>query len=359
MSAIAVQTPLATTATPAVSPHILELDGVRGIAILLVLVCHFGYLFPNPVGNWLSLGWVGVDLFFVLSGYLITRILLNARGSESYFRNFYARRALRIFPLYFLFLGTYFFGLLPLAHRHGLILDRGISDQAWFWSYLANWHTASKHSTLTHLWSLAIEEQFYLVWPTIVAFVPIRRLRLVCVGLALSSAVLRTTLILHAGFGREASFFTICRVEPIAMGALLALGATLPRPRLLASASILIVLVSLARGGPNAAAMTVAGVSAVAILFALFLQSVVLPSRAASLCRRLLRSTVLVSFGKFSYAIYLLHVLLLTVAVHLHEARGWPAIPLFIAGVALSFGLGWLSWNLLEGRILLLKRYFA
>jgi peptidoglycan/LPS O-acetylase OafA/YrhL len=338
--------------------YIPELDGLRGLAILFVLVCHFGYLFPESARDWLSLGWVGVDLFFVLSGFLITRILLTSRGEPAYFRNFYLRRAIRIFPLYFLFVGGYFFLLLPAAHRHGLILNRSGTDQLWFWSYLANWHTGSAHSTLTHLWSLAIEEQFYFAWPLIVALVSPKRLGSVCLGLILLSPAVRTFLIWHFGFGREASFFTVCRMEGIALGALLASGFRVPKPRF----AILVVAISLVpllwRGGPNGFAMTVAGVTLVAILFASLLQLVTGQDVSGATGSQMLRSLVLTRLGKYSYAIYLFHILFLTVAVQLRENRGWPATPLFAGGIIASYGVGWLSWQVFEKRVLMLKRYF-
>jgi peptidoglycan/LPS O-acetylase OafA/YrhL len=337
--------------------HIPELDGVRGVAIALVLVCHFGYVFPKPVSDWLSLGWVGVDLFFVLSGYLITRILLASRGEEGYFWNFYFRRAIRIFPLYFLFVGAYFFLLLPVAHRHGLILDRSASDQIWFWSYLANWHYGSTHSTLTHLWSLGIEEQFYLAWPLIVAFFPTKKLNLICVALVILSLGARVILIGQAGFGREASFFTVCRMDGIALGALLAAGYRFRRPGLLAAA-LFVVLVPLLKSGPNRFAMTVTGVSLVAILFAIALQAVIEPVLKPSRWRRVLRSRFLTSLGKYSYAIYLLHMLVLTAAVRIHENRNWSPTLLFVGGIGGSYLLGWLSWRVFESKVLLLKWYF-
>jgi peptidoglycan/LPS O-acetylase OafA/YrhL len=339
--------------------HIPELDGVRGIAIALVLVCHCGYLFPAPFREWLSLGWVGVDLFFVLSGFLITRILLASCGQEGYFRNFYFRRALRIFPLYFLFVGAYFFFLLPMAHRYGFILDRNASDQWWFWSYLANWHYGSTHSTLTHLWSLGIEEQFYLVWPAVVALVPTKRLGQTCLGLAAFSLGARAILIGYAGLGREASFFTACRIEGIALGAWLAIGFRFRRPGTVALMAATGLVLLLRSGGPNGFAMTVAGITLVAILFAMFLQAVISPGREGSLASWVLRRDILTRLGKYSYAIYLLHMPLLTVAVRVHERRNWSPALLFLGGILGSYLLGWLSWRVFESKILQLKGCFV
>jgi peptidoglycan/LPS O-acetylase OafA/YrhL len=339
--------------------HIPELDGVRGIAILLVLICHFGYLFPPPIGNWLSLGWVGVDLFFVLSGFLITRILVAARGQEGYFRNFYLRRAIRIFPLYFLFVGIYFFALLPAAHRHGLLLGRHGSDQLWYWTYLGNWHIGSEHSTLTHLWSLGIEEQFYLVWPLVIWLVPRRWIAGLCGALVAISLVTRVAVVWHYGLGREASFFTVCRMEGIALGALLAAGFRIRGPRRLLVLAVTVLPILLAMSGPNGFGMTVFGVTAIAVLFAVVLQAVIEESSDGTLRSRILRNGILTSLGKYSYSIYLFHILLLTAAVRLHESRGWSATLLFAGGLSGSYLMGWVSWQLFESRMLMLKRHFS
>ncbi len=144
--------------------HIKQLDGLRGIAIILVLLVHFfnfGSLYP-----YLYFGWAGVDLFFVLSGFLITGILLDTKHKKGYYRVFISRRALRILPLYYAV-------LIGIA-----ILSLYISPLAWFkefqyfyWFHGSNYLILQKgfFLPLGHFWSLAIEEQFYLFWPLIVA----------------------------------------------------------------------------------------------------------------------------------------------------------------------------------------------
>jgi peptidoglycan/LPS O-acetylase OafA/YrhL len=161
-----------------------RLDGVRGIAILLVLVYHltlYGGMAPN--GPFLDRLWrtwtlplgLGVDLFFVLSGFLITGILLDTKDGPDYFRNFYARRFLRIFPLYYATLAATFL-LIPAVRL----------DAVWYWTYLINYRFADvgwpRVAYLGHFWTLAVEEQFYLVWPALVFFVPRRVLPWLCVA---------------------------------------------------------------------------------------------------------------------------------------------------------------------------------
>src|SRR5438270_3005549 len=146
------------------------LDVLRGIAILLVLFCHnFNFL------QIFKFGWTGVDLFFVLSGFLITDILVCSQSDKNYFRNFYARRFLRIFPLYY---GTLiiFFLLAPyLFSKENIgVYQFYNQNQIWFWSDLQNWLFVKKGMTstpyLSHFWSLAVEEQFYLFWPLFIYF---------------------------------------------------------------------------------------------------------------------------------------------------------------------------------------------
>jgi peptidoglycan/LPS O-acetylase OafA/YrhL len=179
--------------------RLISLDGWRGVAILLVFVRHY-FLTTNAHTWWIkelagvaSAGWIGVDLFFVLSGFLITGILLDTRGHKRYFLNFYARRTLRIFPLYY---GVLFgaFALTPLLHlqwrvgdiTHFLYIDN-ISVQ--FNPALMN---VMPWLNLDAMWSLAVEEQFYLLWPAIIfVIVPRKPLRWIAafMGVAVLSRI--------------------------------------------------------------------------------------------------------------------------------------------------------------------------
>ena len=182
--------------------HLPALDGVRGLAVLGVLLLHFiGNMQPQDaleraLVTVTKYGSYGVELFFVLSGFLITGILYDARNKPHYFRNFYMRRLLRIFPLYYGVLALVFLvaPLIPLLQ--GPTLDYLVERQAWAWLYAVNIYIA-KHgdwslSYLDHFWSLAIEEHFYLFWPLVV-FLLARRPRL-CSGWRLATALSR-----HAG----------------------------------------------------------------------------------------------------------------------------------------------------------------
>ena len=158
--------------------HVAALDGLRGVAFLMVFCFHASAIVRTgaergAAGLLLRLagyGWTGVDLFFVLSGYLITGVLLGERDSLHYYRNFYARRALRIFPVYYLAVAAALL-LVPALHLNGGTTHYPWTVQIWFWLNCANLITAFSPMVvvaLTHFWSLAVEEQFYLVWPTLV-----------------------------------------------------------------------------------------------------------------------------------------------------------------------------------------------
>jgi peptidoglycan/LPS O-acetylase OafA/YrhL len=145
------------------------LDGLRGLAILLILLFHNFDFLP-----FFHQGWIGVDLFFVLSGYLITRILIKKRETIHFVRNFYARRILRIFPIYYLSIILFLF-ILPHLVNYPQGLHYFIINQYWFWLEIQNWlfivNPPGNNNFLNHFWSLALEEQFYLISPWIILFI--------------------------------------------------------------------------------------------------------------------------------------------------------------------------------------------
>jgi peptidoglycan/LPS O-acetylase OafA/YrhL len=220
---------------PRSGTHVPALDGLRGLAIALVMLLHFtqeGRLEPTTTVDGLFaqvalLGWAGVDLFFVLSGFLITGILFEAKGSERFFRNFYMRRALRIFPLYYGFLAIWFF-LLPRVYTWPSYAASSIHTQAWSWTYLTNVIQAlhgdlGAAPTYTgHFWSLAVEEQFYLAWPMAVFLLQRRQLIRLCLACILGSLLLRVWLSADGNL-IAAYVLTPSRMDALAVGSLLAL----------------------------------------------------------------------------------------------------------------------------------------
>jgi peptidoglycan/LPS O-acetylase OafA/YrhL len=177
------------------------LDGLRGIAIILVMLHHFTYYRPETgidavIAGVPLFGWVGVDLFFVLSGFLITGILLDSRGSTRYFTNFYARRTLRIFPLYYLVLFLALVALPQFPSVHTVLAGDIEMPPRWpYWAYLTNFSVAERgfvHGWVDVAWSLAIEEQFYLVWPLVIWLCPQRLLPWLCTAIVIGEVFARS-----------------------------------------------------------------------------------------------------------------------------------------------------------------------
>jgi peptidoglycan/LPS O-acetylase OafA/YrhL len=185
----------AMSAEPPPRRRFSGLDGLRAISVLLVLLFHHRH---DNVGHsklMPSFGWVGVQIFFVLSGYLISDLLLQRRHAPlgEYLREFYGRRALRIFPLYFATLSV-----LQVLCWTGLDLDHARAGMLYAWTYVFNFFTmgaTSQHSeAIDHFWSLCVEEQFYLLWPFVIYFSSRERLRKVLVALVLAGPLIRLLL---------------------------------------------------------------------------------------------------------------------------------------------------------------------
>ncbi|MCA9081017.1 MAG: acyltransferase [Planctomycetaceae bacterium] len=200
-----------------------ELDGVRGLAIAMVIAFHLvqampviSQALPRHVITVSRLGQTGVDLFFVLSGYLITSILLRQRGCTGALKNFWGRRFLRIFPLYYVVLTLAW--IVPQIRT--LPVDVAASD-AWLWSYLANIPPTISHqeTSLPHFWSLAVEEQFYLFWPLLALMVTPRIVGRVSLALFVLAPIARWYSVT---IGWSAFYALPCRMDALAAGAWLA-----------------------------------------------------------------------------------------------------------------------------------------
>jgi len=205
-------------------PYFPGLDGLRGIAILLVVVFHiYGFI------QVFLFGWLGVDLFFVLSGYLITDILLNTVDTPRYLLNFFIRRMLRVFPLYYLLLAI-FLGIFPLLSDLRPQVQYYIDNQVWLWTYMQNWLYSFNPPPpdahyLNHFWSLAIEEQFYLVWPFLILWVKnTRYLLYLMLFVLLVVMTARSILWLYKIEDLNyTTFYTFTRVDGICIGSMVAL----------------------------------------------------------------------------------------------------------------------------------------
>jgi peptidoglycan/LPS O-acetylase OafA/YrhL len=372
--------------------RIETLDGVRGIAILAVLIDHSA-MWQSPIApidtvvqSFTGSGWVGVDLFFVLSGFLITGILLDAKGGSHYFRNFYARRVLRIFPLYYVCITLVLLSTaIPAIAAHFPEQAAEIHRvQPWYWTYTTNWLIAFRGWAAapmrsTHLWSLAVEEQFYLIWPALVLLVDRRTLARICVGLIIVCPLLRIGLLFFAHVPpRALVVLTPTRIDTLAFGALLAIAARADgglarwrRPLNLAAivcgVALLATLPFRIRLANEDFDIVTIGFTLIAIVASAF---VLFGATAApgTLGYRVLANPVLRAFGRYSYALYVFHF----PVVGILHARGLapdarPAIlgshlPAQIAFTALCLGVSFVialaSWYLLENPLLQLKAYF-
>lgn len=297
--------------------RIAGLDGLRGIAILLVLASHSGvYWF------WFG-GAVGVTLFFVLSGYLITRILIRQTPID--FKRFYARRARRLLP-----------ALLIVVAAASLLSV--IKNQPGWWArawpaltYTASFVTSSRlgdpMGNLSHTWSLAVEEQFYLVWPLVLSFT---RRRSVIALLVVAALLWRINVNIGAPFWERVALASDTSAFAILAGCFLAVGVW-PRPRMWIGATAVIGLVAVAAVPRHGSVTVVAGyivvvVSAVAIHCA--------PTISW------LESSWLKWLGMISYGLYLWHLPLFNlVTAH------WLMTPVAI-------GMAWMSWRLVERPVL-------
>jgi peptidoglycan/LPS O-acetylase OafA/YrhL len=354
--------------------HISALDGIRGLAVLLVLVFHIFQVEPVPQHSLLRLGYAatrfgqtGVDLFFVLSGFLITGILFDTKSSRRYFINFYGRRTLRIFPLYY--------GVLVLLL---VVLPRLVDIRAtgvpsiWFWTFSTNFAltTGQDAGVLGHFWSLAIEEQFYLVWPLVVFALGRVALMRVCAASLVMSAAMR---LLVESQGMSSFMVTLCRVDTLLLGALLALAARSARGLIDWSGKAGAVgLATLAVALPLCFSMSGSGsiwLQAVKYpLIAVFYSAVLVIGVTASpgsWAGWLLTLGPLRSLGRYSFGIYVYHPPLIhAVAWLFNNVSPAPAMagPVFALKLAMIFGAtfatAWLSWHLYEKRFLTLKRYF-
>jgi peptidoglycan/LPS O-acetylase OafA/YrhL len=368
------------------SRHIPVLDGLRGIAIIAVIVCHVNWTYGGPfmggrlngplamVFGW---GWVGVDLFFVLSGFLITGILYDARGCGGYFRNFYARRTLRIMPLYFGFL---FIVLVVLPRLPGVLVpakEISNADGRSLWLYYYNFRVALTENAVPyhhHFWSLAIEEHFYLLWPLAVWFLNRRPLMGFCLVVASFSLILRIIVVLGGPWPASAFFLTPCRLDGLLAGSFIALAwrdpaawAWLQRHagRLVVASGCLVLGIALGQrhfipdvrpgqvgleAAVNGNLVLTIGVAALAVFFA-GLVGLAVNAPPNSRMRQVLENRTLRAIGKYSYAMYVFHALIL-VACAGFLAR-WLDVPVFVAKpaavvwvTAVSFGAAWLSYHL-------------
>ena len=325
-------------------------------------------------------GWAGVDLFFVLSGFLITGILADSKLKPHYFRTFYGRRVLRIFPLYYGFLVVVFF-ILPMVRTGAHVWP---STRIFFWTYTSNFYFAAHgwvtDNYLTHLWTLAIEEQFYFVWPIVIFFVTnTEHLRRGLLWAFISVSFLRCFLYLIGVDFQVLYLNTFTRCDALMLGGYLALSVRsvnphalkLMRPPWPIVAGFLTIAFLLST--MNGFVLDWDAIPVVAFCRATFMFSVfailfgwlifAATHQPLGTISRLFSHPVLRWFGKYSYALYVLHVpvaymILRSKISWLSSVPAYAEIELLLLYLGVCITAAFLSWHLYEKHFLTLKRYF-
>jgi len=370
--------------------HLPELDGFRGLAILMVMFYHFGHCLDGPiwtggfvgklVARAVASGWCGVDLFFVLSGFLITGILYDTKGHAGFFRTFYMRRVLRIFPLYYgVLVAAFFVSPWVGATRFGLWAPP--ENQGWFWLYGVNFLRVFRGhescGTLEHLWSLAVEEHFYLFWPLLIFLLNRVAAMWACVAVAAGALWFRLAGV-YLGYQTANYMLTPARVDAMAVGAFLALavrgpgglGSVVRHARSAAAISgfLLAALLATHHGVLYCFAKDTqtVGYTLLAVFFGSTMVLTV-ASGGRGLASRLTRNHALGFIGKYSYGIYVFHFSLVPALVGLlgldRALRNVGPQPMAVVAhllilMAVSVAVAWLSWHLYEKHFLRLKKLF-
>jgi peptidoglycan/LPS O-acetylase OafA/YrhL len=355
------------------NPHIPALDGLRGIAIFLVLTYHFGLL---------RFGWLGVGLFFTLSGFLITEILLETKSLpiRQYLGRFYWRRILRIFPLYF--------GFILLVTLVFLLTGRptGVAEQLpWLSTFSYNFYMGLEHQAglqqVFHvLWSISTEEQFYLVWPLVVFLMPRKVLVVIAIGLIVAAPLIRylePEIVRSLGIevvsdGKLIYYFPFGQVDAFAIGTLFALAKKAPwirKPQtwgllLMVPALFVILRQFYLSLGPNGVPFPIHlgfpvsstldgfhiwGYTAGYLAFGGLL-IILLFGSPRLWARKFVESNAARWFGKFSFGLYVFHwplLLAMELIWPLSENLGLRLVQ-FCAYTTLLSAIAWLSYTYFE-----------
>ncbi|MBO0952309.1 acyltransferase family protein [Fibrella forsythiae] len=344
--------------------HLYELDGIRALAALMVIVYHFTVSLESNNGLLILIkkisifGGTGPSLFFVLSGFLITRILLATRNNDSYFLIFYTRRALRIFPLYYLFLVVTYFIAPPLLSTS----TPPFNQQIWFWVYLQNiaatfrWPNAGPGQ----FWSLAIEEHFYIFWPIIIYTCSMSKIKSI-IYIIIINAVLTRILLLNYGYAT--GYFTLTMMDELAVGALLAIWEL--QGKLKSQKNFITILAFTIVPGvclwfmPSISGQTFIKIfKYIPLSFFYFsFLGILITLNENNLLKKLFRHRIATFTGKISYGLYVYHILCFElVRIHLNIDN----IALyFILGLTATYVMSSISYYTFELKFLRLKDRFS
>ena len=384
------------TALPPESSRVTALDGIRGLAIALVMPFHFVSQYApthrlSILGEMMRVGWAGVDLFFVLSGFLITGILVENRGAPHYYSAFYWRRALRILPAFVVLMTAVWLIVLLIPGLDAPGADRFRRWQPWYWTFTVNWLALGVGGAVvlpfgtSLLWSLSVEENFYFIWPALVASLSPRALGRALwafVGIAIAT---RIAFLIAGDPTHAAHTFTLSRLDSLAGGGLLALAwrDRAARERLTRTLSPLAnapgiawVLVAAAvygilrlldpSGFPVSVAMRAVGFTFTAAVGALLIGCALVAAPTSGLGRFCLLP-LMRGLGRYAYALYLFHVLVAlackSLGLTVDRLDAWTG-SLAVAEVmftilvgAACYGVAALSWRLIERPALELKEH--
>ena len=362
--------------------HKPELDGIRGIALLAVMLSHGGpYIERTTALSKLFVyamvpGWFGVELFFVLSGFLITGILLKSKTAENYFSSFYARRFLRIFPIYYFVVTA---GLVAAHHNfwwNTMMPPERMRISYYF--YAQNWPIFWNHgayqtvSVFGHFWSLAVEEQFYLVWPLAIWLLSEGWILSLCTAGLVIALPLRFYMVHRYAESLGAMVLTTSRMDGLLIGVILAIllrRGQIPRRW---------IYVALGLGGgifgyiavfhhreliDTQFYMPTLGITAFALLSGGFLA---LSQHRIPRLHRVLCAGWLRTVGKYSYGMYIYHIPVYLICEHVLATRFGVALPMPLRWalpyigflIAVTFLVAKISYDLFESKILALKIHF-
>lgn len=353
-----------------------EIDVLRFLAFSGVFAHHAlpqtpeSYrMLPPEVANWVvatvyACGW-GVDLFFALSSYLITELLIREQLRAQYIdvRSFYIRRALRIWPLYYSFLSFTLLAVPKLIPSEHLSVPHRIG----FTFFGANWTVARygwPPSVASPLWSVSIEEQFYLVWPVVIKYVGIQYISHVAVAMVMTALLVRVTLV-QAGVAHPGIYANgLARLDPIAAGALLAVALHGNSPHIAASQRILLILLAITTlvvvtrygaldGRRSLVSYPVVTLSSILIIYAFLHDETAVPAW--------LRNKLLIQLGRMSYGLYVFHQFSLAYVRPFVGSIDRPAkLAAYMgSGLGLTTLLAVISYRWIERPFLALKERFT
>ena len=328
------------------------LDGLRAIAIAATIIVHVGFFLPGGLAALFPGGWIGVDIFFVLSGFLITRLLADEmrRNGRISLKRFYIRRVLRLFPAYAVLL------LADIAFSIFVLHDTTVYKAAMLSvGYVMNWNRAFDwfpQASLGHTWSLSMEEQFYIVWPGLFILLKPRRPLVWLLGALAAMVAWRSYLVL-GGAGTERTYNGFdTHADTLLIGCALALARPGERVRQVAArfvfvpvAALVAVLLGLNYRDPfiQTVGFTLAGLATAWTILA---------AMQPGWLRRALSVRPLTYTGKISYGLYLWHApIMMLGAKFIH---GYPSLLL----IPLSYGIAALSYAYAEKPFLRLKARF-